>query len=56
MNKVPLEYWQLIQRNGGVCTVRNIKNSKADFDEYQYTGLSNFDILTTDFFNREAKK
>jgi ABC-type transporter Mla maintaining outer membrane lipid asymmetry ATPase subunit MlaF len=50
MNNVPLEYWQVIQRKGGECHVSNSKNSKK-FDEFEYTGLNNFDFLRTDFIN-----
>jgi hypothetical protein len=51
MNAVPLEYWQVIQRNGGECHVFNYQNSKEKFDEFEYMGLSNFDFLRTDFIN-----
>ncbi|MDR1230316.1 MAG: ATP-binding protein [Spirochaetaceae bacterium] len=51
MNSVPLEYWQVIQRNGGECQVFNYHNSKEKFDEFEYTGLNNFDFLRTDFLN-----
>jgi predicted ATPase len=51
MNNVPLEYWQVIQRKGGECQVFNYKNSKEKFDEFEYTGLNNFDFLRTDFIN-----
>jgi AAA15 family ATPase/GTPase len=53
MNNVPLEYWQVIQRNGGECRVFNYHNSKEKFDEFEYTGLNNFDFLRTDFLNSE---
>jgi predicted ATPase len=51
MNAVPLEYWQVIQRKGGECQVFNYHNSKEKFDEFEYTGLNNFDFLRTDFIN-----
>jgi AAA15 family ATPase/GTPase len=51
MNNVPLEYWQVIQRKGGECQVFNYKNSKEKFDEFEYTGLNNFDFLRTNFLN-----
>jgi hypothetical protein len=53
MNNVPLEYWQVIVRKGGECKVHNYKNAKKKFDEFEYTGLSNFDFLATDFINSE---
>ncbi|GHS90157.1 hypothetical protein AGMMS49957_15350 [Synergistales bacterium] len=51
MNNVPLENWQVIQRDGGVCSVHNYANSKDKFEEFRYTGLSNFDLLTSDFLS-----
>jgi energy-coupling factor transporter ATP-binding protein EcfA2 len=52
MNNIPLEYWQVIQREGGECRVFNYQNSKEKFDEFKYMGLNNFDFLTTDYLNR----
>jgi AAA15 family ATPase/GTPase len=56
MNNVPLEYWQVIQREGGECRVFNYQNSKEKFDEFEYTGLNNFDFLATDYINSEWEK
>jgi AAA15 family ATPase/GTPase len=56
MNNVPLEYWQVIQREGGECTVYNYHNSKGKFDEFEYMGLNNFDFLATDYLNSQWEK
>jgi len=53
MNRVPLEAWSLLQRDGGKCRVRNYANSKDIFDEFKFTGMSNFDFFAVDFANRE---
>jgi energy-coupling factor transporter ATP-binding protein EcfA2 len=53
MNKVPLEEWSVLQRQGGHVRVRNYTNSKRVFEEFKFTGLSNFDFLATDFVNEE---
>ena len=50
MNGVPIEYWFIIQRKGSVCTGINYRNSKEIFDNFQLTGLNNFDMLTTNYF------
>ncbi len=50
MNKVPLEYWSVIQRMPKKSLFYNYQNSKETFDEYKYSGLSNFDFLATDFY------
>jgi hypothetical protein len=52
MNKVPLEEWCLLQRNGNHVRVRNYQNSKAAFDRFKVTGLNNFDFLATDFIEK----
>jgi hypothetical protein len=51
MNKVPFKYWQVIDRKGGVCKVFNYENSKSIFDDFEYTGLNNFDFLAYDYIN-----
>lgn len=50
MNNVPLEYWSVIQRVGQICKVFNYENSKKIFDDFTFTGLSNFDFLRTEFY------
>ncbi|CAG1022457.1 hypothetical protein DOJK_01687 [Patescibacteria group bacterium] len=50
MNKVPLEYWSVIQRVPNKALFYNYQNSKETFDEFEYTGLSNFDFLSTEFY------
>ncbi len=50
MNKIPLEYWSVIQRIPKKSLFYNYKNSKETFDEYKYSGLSNFDFLATEFY------
>jgi len=50
MNKVPLEYWSVIQRIPKKSLFYNYQNSKETFEEYKYSGLSNFDFLATEFY------
>ncbi len=56
MNKVPLEEWLILQRTGNHVRVRNYENSKEIFDEFKFTGLSNFDFFATDFLNVEPEE
>ena len=51
MNRVPLEEWSVLQRTGGSVSVRNYENSKAIFEEFKFTGLSNFSFLEMDVLN-----
>jgi hypothetical protein len=52
MNRVPLEEWCLLQREGHHVRVRNYANSKPVFERFKITGLNNFDLLRTDFINK----
>jgi len=49
MNRVPLEEWSVIQRRGNHVKVRNYENSRDLFEEFKFTGLSNFSFLEMDF-------
>lgn len=49
MNNVPLEAWSVLRRNGGMVRVMNYGNSSAIFDDFKFTGLSNFSFLELDF-------
>jgi energy-coupling factor transporter ATP-binding protein EcfA2 len=55
MNNVPLEMWTVLNREGNHCRVVNIKNSKEKFEEFRFTGLSNFDFFASDFFINEKQ-
>lgn len=50
MNKIPLDYWSVIHRIPKKSLFYNYKNSKEIFEEFKYTGLSNFDFLSTEFY------
>jgi predicted ATPase len=51
MNEIPLDEWCVLQRNGGHVRVRNYENSKALFEDFKFTGLSNFSFFEMDFAN-----
>jgi uncharacterized protein YydD (DUF2326 family) len=51
MNHVPLEEWSVLQRQGQQVVVRNVENSKKDFQEFRFIGMSNFSFLEMDFLN-----
>ena len=50
MNNIPLEYWSVIHRVPKKSLFYNYENSKEIFDDFKYTGLNNFDFLTTEFY------
>jgi len=53
MNNVPLEYWIVLERRGGESIHHNYRNSKQMFDEFELTGLSNFDLFSSNYYLRE---
>jgi hypothetical protein len=54
MNAVPLEHWAIIRRAGGHCDVLTYQNSRAMFEDFKMTGLSNFDLLRSGYFEKAA--
>lgn len=50
MNNIPLNYWSVIHRVPKKSLFYNYQNSKSVFDEFKYTGLSNFDFLSSEFY------
>jgi energy-coupling factor transporter ATP-binding protein EcfA2 len=53
MNNVPLEYWCVLHREGGECISFNYRNSKDLFDEFELTGLSNFDFFSSRYYEKD---
>ena len=53
MNNVPLEYWSAISRIPKKSVFYNYQNSKEIFDDFEYTGLSNSDFLSENFYFNE---
>lgn len=56
MNNVPLKYWSVIQRTQNGSKIFNYQNSKKVFDEFNFTGLNNFDFFSKDFFETGLEK
>jgi energy-coupling factor transporter ATP-binding protein EcfA2 len=54
MNKVPLETWSILRRGDGNTEVFNYANSKEKFDEFKFTGLTNFDFFSMDFLRERT--
>lgn len=54
MNKMPLEYWSVLKREGGIVKLFNLRNSQKQFDQFKYLGLNNFDFFASDFFEAEV--
>jgi len=54
MNNVPLEYWSVIQRIGGVSKIYNYRNSPKLFNDFGLTGLNNFDFFSTKYYLKDS--
>jgi recombinational DNA repair ATPase RecF len=52
MNNVPLKYWSIIQRGKNSSRIFNYQNSKKTFEEFEFTGLNNFDFFSKKFFEK----
>lgn len=55
MDVVSLKYWNILQRDGENVTAININNTPELFDDFEFTGLSNFDLFSSDFIARHKK-
>ena len=49
MDAVDLQHWNILQREGNRVYSINASNSPVLFEKFQRTGLSNFDILSSNF-------
>ncbi len=49
MDVVPIKYWNILQREGNTVRSLNYQNSKELFDKFKLTGLSNFDLFSSDY-------
>jgi predicted ATPase len=54
MNLVPLEFWTVLVDDTKGTRVFNYLNSKQKFDDFKFTGLSNFDFFSMDFARHPA--
>jgi len=49
MNNVPLKYWSVIVRKGNIVRIYNYRNSREVFEDFELTGLSNFDFYSSNY-------
>ncbi|MBQ0153347.1 MAG: ATP-binding protein [Bacteroidales bacterium] len=50
MNKVPIQYWQVIARDKRGIRFYNQENSPQVFKQFAYMGLNNFDFFASEFY------
>ena len=55
MDTVGLEYWNILQRKGNTVNSLNSRTHLALFEKFARTGLSNFDLLSSNFIANHTK-
>lgn len=55
MNNVDLEHWHIVHRNGSDVRILDYSNSKEQFDNFKFLGLSNFDFFSDQILNDSVK-
>jgi predicted ATPase len=53
MNNVSLENWSIMSRFSKGTRVLNYKNARKIFEKFELTGLSNFDLFSSEFYKEE---
>jgi AAA15 family ATPase/GTPase len=49
MDTIDIDYWNVLIRKGKSVNALNYQNNKTLFDEFRFTGLSNFDFFSSDY-------
>ena len=55
MDVVDISHWQVLRRTASKVTTLNASNHKDLFDGFRLTGLSNFDLFSSDFIDNYLK-
>lgn len=55
MDVVDIEHWNILQREGNMVTAINKESHPKLFDNFKFTGLSNFDFFATDYLKLRQK-
>jgi hypothetical protein len=56
MDVVDIKYWNVLLRKGKAVSAINIKNHPALFEEFKFTGLSNFDFFSSDYIRKHLSE
>ena len=56
MDSVPLDLWNILHRNGRIVSCLNSQTHQELFTKFARTGLSNFDILSSNFIINHLQK
>ncbi len=53
MDVIDIKYWNILVREGSTVRSFNYQNSKAIFDDFKLSGLSNFYLFSSDFLSQK---
>jgi len=53
MNSVDIKYWTILKRENHIIKCFNMKTHNKLFEEFSFTGLSNFNLFSSNFLNIE---
>ena len=56
MNIVDISNWNILVREGGMVKSITSEFCPEEFEDFKFSGLSNFDFFTSDFLNRMSSK
>ncbi len=56
MNAIPTHHWNILKREGHTVNSYNYKNNKEIFDEFDFSGLNNFYLFTSDYLDKAIWK
>ncbi len=55
MDIVDLQYWNILERKGEKVMPVNTANNPDLFEDFKFTGLSNFDFFSSDYISRHTQ-
>ena len=55
INAVDIKSWNILERNRTTVTAFNYESNKEAFENFELTGLSNFDFFSSDFLKHQSK-
>ena len=56
MNAIPTHHWNILKRTGNTVNSYNYKNNKEIFDDFDFSGLNNFYLFTSDYLDKAIWK
>lgn len=55
MDVIPLQYWNVLTRKGKHVSAINYENAPKLFNDFKFTGLSNFDFFSSDYLSQKRQ-